>query len=122
MGRATGTELAPPLLRGRQRTTSAAPTTRSVTGATERTTYGPFQVRLTFAGSRITGAAAVQLPDGTARSGDISSDAVPRLNQETLAAQSADTDRAGLWSDLAEPSGRATSPVTLGTTVFPLGL
>ncbi|MGW1713756.1 hypothetical protein [Streptomyces sp. NPDC002156] len=42
-----------------------------MTGATERTKYGPFQVRLTFAGSRITGATAVRFPDGTARSADI---------------------------------------------------
>lgn len=54
--------------------------------------YGPVQVRLTLAGSRITGATAVRFPDGTARSRDISSNAVPRLNQETLAAQSADIE------------------------------
>ena len=72
--------------------TSAAPTTRSVTGATARTTYGPVQVRITLTGSRITGATAVQSPDETGRSKDISSTAVPELNRETLEAQSADID------------------------------
>lgn len=74
------------------RTTSAAPTTRSVTGATAQTKYGPVQVRITLTGSRITGASAVQSPDETARSRDINSTAVPKLNQETLEAQSADID------------------------------
>ncbi|MDN0198329.1 FMN-binding protein [Streptomyces sp. S.PNR 29] len=72
--------------------TSAAPTTRTVTGATAETKYGPVQVRITLTGSRITGATAVRSPDETPRSKEISSTAVPRLNQETLQAQSADID------------------------------
>ncbi|KUL20696.1 hypothetical protein ADL12_48310 [Streptomyces regalis] len=47
---------------------------------------------MTLTGSRTTGASAVQSPDGTARSRDINSTAVPKLNQETLQAQSADID------------------------------
>jgi len=74
------------------KTTSAAPTTRSVTGATAQTKYGPVQVRITLTGSRITGASAVQSPNETPRSQDISSTAVPKLNQETLTAQSANID------------------------------
>lgn len=74
------------------KTTSAAPTTRTVTGTTAETKYGPVQVRLTLTGSRITGATAVQSPDETARSKDINSTAVPKLNQETLQAQSANID------------------------------
>ncbi|MFF7792837.1 FMN-binding protein [Streptomyces sp. NPDC007991] len=74
------------------KTTSAAPTTRTVTGSTAETKYGPVQVRITVTGSRITEATAVQSPDETARSRDINSTAVPRLNQETLQAQSADID------------------------------
>ncbi|WP_063785910.1 FMN-binding protein [Streptomyces sp. MMG1533] len=73
-------------------TTSAAPTTRSVTGVTAQTKYGPVQVRITLTGGRITGANAVQYPEETARSENISSTAVPKLNQETLEAQSADID------------------------------
>jgi len=74
------------------KTTAAAPTTRTVTGATAQTKYGPVQVRITLTGSKITGATAVQSPDETARSKDINSTAVPKLNQETLQAQSADID------------------------------
>ncbi|MFF7842989.1 FMN-binding protein [Streptomyces ossamyceticus] len=73
-------------------TTSAAPTTRTVTGATAQSKYGPVQVRITLVGSRITGAAAVRSPDETPRSNDINSTAIPKLNQETLRAQSADID------------------------------
>ncbi|MFE9097673.1 FMN-binding protein [Streptomyces sp. NPDC007264] len=74
------------------KTTSAAPTTRSVTGSTVQTKYGPVQVRITLTGGRITGATAVQSPSSPARSQEISSMAVPKLNQETLAAQSANID------------------------------
>ncbi|MFF4910590.1 FMN-binding protein [Streptomyces sp. NPDC001260] len=74
------------------KTTPAAPTTRTVTGATAQTQYGPVQVRITLTGSRITGASAVQYPDGAGRSRDINATAVPELNQETLQAQSANID------------------------------
>jgi uncharacterized protein with FMN-binding domain len=75
------------------KTTSAAvTTTRTVNGPTVQTKYGPVQVRITLSGSRITGATAVQYPDEAARSRDINSTAVPKLNQETLAAQSASID------------------------------
>ncbi|MDH6441244.1 uncharacterized protein with FMN-binding domain [Streptomyces sp. SAI-144] len=70
----------------------SAPKTTSVTGATAQTKYGPVQVRITLTGSRITGATAVQSPDETGRSKEISSTAVPKLNRETLEAQSADID------------------------------
>ncbi|MCZ2527299.1 FMN-binding protein [Streptomyces sp. HB2AG] len=85
----TGTAPAAP------RTTEATPggsTTRSVTGATVSTQYGPVQVRITLDGGTITGATAVQSPSSTPRSREISSTAVPQLNQRTLAAQSADID------------------------------
>ncbi|MFC9931435.1 FMN-binding protein [Streptomyces sp. NPDC127190] len=72
--------------------TPAAPTRRSVTGATVQTRYGPVQVRITLTGSRITGATALRSPNDAARSQQISATAVPRLNQETLTAQSAHID------------------------------
>ncbi|MFJ9726337.1 FMN-binding protein [Streptomyces sp. NPDC101209] len=74
------------------KTTSAAPTTRTVTGTTAQTKYGPVQVRITLTGGRITAASAVQYPDETARSKDINATAVPKLDQETLQAQSARID------------------------------
>ncbi|MEV6210148.1 FMN-binding protein [Kitasatospora sp. NPDC051914] len=66
--------------------------TRTVTGATVSTQYGPVQVKITLNGSTITGAMAVQSPSSTPRSKEISSTAVPQLNQRTLAAQSASID------------------------------
>ncbi|MCZ4612347.1 FMN-binding protein [Streptomyces sp. Lzd4kr] len=74
------------------KTTTAAPATRIVTGSTVETKYGPVQVRISVTGNRITEASAVRFPDETARSRDINSTAVPKLNQETLQAQSADVD------------------------------
>ncbi|TQK43404.1 uncharacterized protein with FMN-binding domain [Streptomyces sp. SLBN-118] len=67
-------------------------TTRSVTGSTMQTKYGPVQVRITLSGDRITEASAVQSPSETPRSREISSTAIPALNQRTLSAQSADID------------------------------
>ncbi|WAZ19106.1 FMN-binding protein [Streptomyces cinnabarinus] len=74
------------------KTTAAAPSIRTVTGATAQTKYGPVQVRITLTDGRITGATAVQSPSSSPRSQEISSTAVPKLNQETLTAQSADID------------------------------
>lgn len=73
-------------------TSAAAPTIRTITGTPAQTKYGPVQVRITLTGSKITGATAIQSPDETARSRNISSTAIPKLNQETLAAQSANID------------------------------
>ncbi|MEV7794505.1 FMN-binding protein [Streptomyces sp. NPDC087512] len=66
--------------------------TRTVTGATVQTRYGPVQVELTLGGSRITAARAVQSPGGDQRSVQINASAVPVLVRETLNAQSAHVD------------------------------
>jgi uncharacterized protein with FMN-binding domain len=63
----------------------------TVTGDTVRTQYGPVQVRLTVSDGRIVTAEAVQAPSG-GRSTEINGDAVPRLNQAAVAAQSAGID------------------------------
>jgi uncharacterized protein with FMN-binding domain len=68
---------------------AAAGTT--VTGEAARTQYGAVQVRLTVRDGKITGAEAVQAPQG-GRSDQITSMAVPRLNREAVAAQSAEID------------------------------
>ncbi|CAM5620156.1 hypothetical protein SGLAM104S_03103 [Streptomyces glaucescens] len=65
--------------------------TTTVTGDAVRTQYGPVQVRLTVRDGRVTEAAAIQAPSG-GRSGQITADAVPRLNQAAVAAGSADID------------------------------
>ncbi len=66
--------------------------TRTVTGDTIDTRWGPVQVRVTLSGSRITNVEAVRLPDGNPRDEEINGFAVPQLTQETLSAQSAQID------------------------------
>ncbi|MYW65101.1 FMN-binding protein [Streptomyces sp. SID8379] len=66
--------------------------TRTVTGDTVQTRYGPVQVELTLSGSKITAARAVQSPGDDPRSRQINAAAVPTLVQETLSAQSARID------------------------------
>ncbi|ELS51909.1 hypothetical protein STVIR_7135 [Streptomyces viridochromogenes Tue57] len=63
----------------------------TVTGDAARTQYGAVQVRLTVSNGRITQAEAVQAPKG-GQSDQITANAVPKLNQAAIAAQSADID------------------------------
>ncbi|MFF7332232.1 FMN-binding protein [Streptomyces sp. NPDC090306] len=63
----------------------------TVTGDATTTQYGVVQVRLTVRDGRITMAQAVRAPSG-GRSDQVSAMAVPKLNQEAVAAGSADID------------------------------
>ncbi|MCF6525496.1 FMN-binding protein [Streptomyces sp. JJ36] len=65
---------------------------RAVTGDVVRTRFGPVQVRVSLSGDRIVAAAAVRSPDAAPKSRQLSAGAVPRLNREALAAQSARID------------------------------
>jgi uncharacterized protein with FMN-binding domain len=87
---ATTTASASPTTSGPSPTRTA--TTVTVTGASVTTKYGPVQVRITVQSGRITSATAIQYPDSTARSRELSSKAVPVLEDETVAAQSASID------------------------------
>lgn len=69
--------------------TSQAPGT--LTGTTVQTRYGPVQVRITVADGRITKADAIQAPQGGLNS-EKTAMAVPRLDQEAVAAGSAHID------------------------------
>ena len=69
---------------------SAVGSQRTIAGPVVQTDFGPVQVELTVEGTTITAARALQTPDGTPRSVKIAKKAVPVLQQETLAAQSAD--------------------------------
>ena len=71
---------------------SPRPTTTTYTGQTEDTPYGPVQVEIWVSGGRITDVQALQLPNDTPRSQEISSYAGPQLRQEALQAQSANID------------------------------
>ena len=71
---------------------AATPTTAAsgtFLGASAQTRYGPVQIKITYTAGRITGVVAVQLPSGRSRDAEIDNYAVPILEHETLAAQSA---------------------------------
>ncbi|MFE5920481.1 FMN-binding protein, partial [Streptomyces sp. NPDC056468] len=63
----------------------------TVTGDAAQTQYGAVQVRLTVANGKITKAEAVQAPKG-GQSDQITANAVPKLNQAVVTAQSANVD------------------------------
>lgn len=65
--------------------------TVTVAGDPANTQYGPVQVRLTVSGGKVTKAEAVQAPQG-GRSGQVTADAVPRLNQAAVTVGNADID------------------------------
>jgi uncharacterized protein with FMN-binding domain len=63
----------------------------AITGDVVQTQYGPVQVRITVSGNKITKAEAVQAPKG-GTSDQKTALSVPKLNQEAVAAGSADID------------------------------
>ena len=73
----------------RRRPATAAVT---VAGGVVDTPYGPVQVEITVNGGRIAKARTVTRPSGDGQTDAINSYAVPRLDQETLDAQSARID------------------------------
>ncbi|MGV9425591.1 FMN-binding protein [Streptomyces sp. NPDC003656] len=75
-----------------QASSSAGSGSRTVTGDTARTRWGPVQVRVTLKDGRLTDVAAVQQPSGNPRDQEINAYALPRLRAEALAAQNADID------------------------------
>ncbi|MER6290050.1 FMN-binding protein [Streptomyces sviceus] len=73
-------------------TGSATTGTRTVTGDTIQTRWGPVQVRVTIKNGRLTDVTAVSYPTDNPRDQEINSYALPRLRSEALQAQSADID------------------------------
>ncbi|WP_329235947.1 FMN-binding protein [Actinoallomurus sp. NBC_01490] len=65
---------------------------RTVTGDTVDTRWGPVQVEVTLDDGRITKVRAVQLPSDNPRDLEINDFAVPQLEQEALSAQNARID------------------------------
>jgi len=70
---------------------SAEAAAKTVTGAVSQTQYGPVQVRITVSGGKVTKAEAVQAPKG-GTSDQKTALSIPKLNQEAVAAGSADID------------------------------
>ncbi|TDO48343.1 uncharacterized protein with FMN-binding domain [Kribbella sp. VKM Ac-2571] len=64
----------------------------TVNGTSEGTRYGPVQVRITVRGQRLRSVTAVVYPASGGRDREISSFALPQLQQEAIAAQSARID------------------------------
>ncbi|MFJ9758909.1 FMN-binding protein [Streptomyces sp. NPDC101149] len=71
---------------------STAAGTRTVTGDSAPTRYGPVQVRITVKNGKLTDVTAVTYPQESPRDQEINGYAVPQLRREALAAQSADID------------------------------
>jgi uncharacterized protein with FMN-binding domain len=70
-------------------TPAPKPASGTFLGSSVQTRYGPVQIKITYAAGRVTGVVAVQLPSGRSRDAEINNYAVPILESETLAAQSA---------------------------------
>jgi uncharacterized protein with FMN-binding domain len=66
--------------------------TKTVTGDTIQTRWGPVQVRVTLKNGKITDVTAVSYPTDNPRDQEINSYAIPQLRREALAAQSARID------------------------------
>jgi uncharacterized protein with FMN-binding domain len=72
---------------------AAAPSaTTVVTGSAIDTRFGAVQVKVTFSGSTITAVDTIQSPDRDGRDVEINQQALPILQQEVLASQSANID------------------------------
>jgi uncharacterized protein with FMN-binding domain len=71
---------------------ASSSSTRTITGDAANTRYGPVQVAVTFNGKKITKIDVVEYPTESGRDREINSYAIPQLNQEAMAAQSANID------------------------------
>jgi uncharacterized protein with FMN-binding domain len=74
------------------KSSSSSTSTRTVTGTAADTRFGPVQVRVTVTNGTITSVTAVDYPSGSSRDAQINSYAIPALNREALAANSANID------------------------------
>jgi uncharacterized protein with FMN-binding domain len=71
---------------------SSSSGTKTYTGASADTRWGPVQVEITVTNGKITASKTTQVPNGNPRDQEINSYAVPVLDQETVQAQSAQID------------------------------
>jgi uncharacterized protein with FMN-binding domain len=69
-----------------------ASATRTITGDSVDTRFGPVQVRITVAGGKVTAATAVDYPNNNSRDAQINAYAIPALNQETVQAGNGNID------------------------------
>ena|SRR5450830_732632 len=71
---------------------AAAAKSGTFTGATAQTRWGPVQVRIVVANGKITSADAIRYPSGNGNDAQINAYAIPQLNAEAVAANSAKID------------------------------
>jgi uncharacterized protein with FMN-binding domain len=71
------------------RATKEAVTTKTITGDSADTRYGPVQVQIIVTNGKITSASAVEYPQNDPRDQQINAYAIPVLNQEAVQAGSA---------------------------------
>ncbi|SDG99503.1 Uncharacterized protein, contains FMN-binding domain [Leifsonia sp. 98AMF] len=71
---------------------SSSAATTTITGSAVQTRYGAVQVEVTFSGTTITAVKTLQSPDRDGRDIEINDQALPILQQEVLASQSANID------------------------------
>ena len=83
---------ASPGARATPKSSATAPAARTVTGTGASTQYGPMQVQVTLAGTKIAKVTVLQRTGDGAQSDQIDANAIPKLTSETLAAQSAHID------------------------------
>src|SRR4051812_7895045 len=90
----------PPTVAAPRQSASPGPTgaptagtgSRTVTGSSADTPYGPVQVRITLTNGRLTDVTALQSPNDRRRSGEINDEALPVLRSEALKAQNSRID------------------------------
>jgi uncharacterized protein with FMN-binding domain len=71
---------------------TVAGATKTVTGTSASTRYGPVQVKVTVTNGRVTAVDAVVYPTQSSRDRQINARAIPQLDSEALSAQSATID------------------------------
>jgi len=71
---------------------SSPASARTVTGTVANTQFGPMQVQVALAGTKITNVTVLQRTNAGAESDQIDNNAIPKLTSETLTAQSAHID------------------------------
>lgn len=78
-----------------------------MTGSAASTRYGPVQVRVTVSNGQITAVDTVEYPTGSGRDRQINARAIPVLDQEAVAAQSAKIDMVSGATWAARPAADA---------------
>ncbi len=73
-------------------TTDSGGGSQTYTGAASQTEWGPVQVEVSAEGGKVTSVTAISYPDSDPRSAQISAVAIPTLEQQAVAAQSAQID------------------------------